>query len=694
MLGKLAPAPDPAFPYGASHAPRRALTAGEIAWLASVPCAAAVVAAIVLLGPALGHLLAPSTLPAVWRYDYFAPTPEPVEHARYLLALLGPLLLSGVVVAARRRSRSLHASAATALVVHVSQGVVLLFLFVCVAAQRRILYGAIYAGPLHRVYFTSPTLVATPVLALVAIVSLRVERIRSLLAGLLQARPRRELVGVGAAVLFTLAWELTAVQLDRSAGGTNFAVSASMPFWLDEAFGVLNGLTPLVDFNSQYSHLWPYVAAGSMKLFGASTTVFTTTLATAAGIVLLTVYGTFRRVAHSALAALALYLPFVATGFFMELGPVSNRYGPSNLLSLFPMRYAGPYVLAWLLARHLDGARPRRLAPIFAVAGLAVVNNPEFGLPALGATLAALAWTRTPWSWRTLRPLLGAALIGLAAAFALVTLFTLAYSGSLPDFGMVAFFPRLYGVIGFGMLPMPTLGFHLALYLTFVAAIAVGTVRVVTRREGDVLTGLLVWSGVFGLGASSYFAGRSHPEVLIDLFSAWAFALMLLLLVVVRAIAARPSHLPRLAEVAVLLGTGLAVCSLAQTPTPWSQIHRLARDEPPPFYNRLEAERFVARLTRPGEAVAVLVPPGHRITYDIGVRNVSRYVGWEAMPLEQQMVETLDALHRTGGNKLFLPIAPDPKSELGRLLARRGYRSAATGHELIEWVGPPPRAGS
>jgi hypothetical protein len=687
--GQLALAPDPALADRSLRPPSRALTSAEVAWLASVPCTIGLVAAIVLLGPPLGHLLTPGHLPAIWDYDYYVASPEPVEHARYLIALLGPLLLSGAVIAARRRGRSLRASWATAFASHACEALLAGFFVVCVFAQRRFLYGSVYAGPLHRVYFTPPTLVVALLLALAVIAGLHVDRIRNGFARLLRETRARRFAGLGVAVLFTALWELTAIQLDGSAGAGNFAVSVSMPFWLDEAFGVLNGLTPLVDFNSQYSHLWPYVGAGAMELFGASLATYTITMAAASAVSLLAVYAIFRRLADSSIGALALYLPFVATGFFMELGPLSSRYGPSSLLSLFPMRYAGAYVLAWLLARQLDGARPRRLAPVFAVAGIGVINNPEFGLPALGATLAAWAWTHTPWTWRTLQPLLRGAALGLGGAVAGFSLFTLAYAGELPDFGMIAFFPKLYGVIGFGMLPMPTLGFHLVIYATFAAAIVLATVRALAKRGDDVLTGMLVWSGVFGLGASSYFAGRSHPEVLIDVFSAWAFALMLLLLVAVRAIAARPSHRPRIAEAALLVATGLAVCSLAQTPTPWSQIARFGRDKPATPYAHLEAERFVARLTRPGEPIAVLLPPGHRIAYEAGARNVAPYVGWEAMPLERQTVETLDALERAGGTKLFIPIIPAPESRLGKLLARRGFKSGAGGREMIEWVRQP-----
>jgi hypothetical protein len=663
----------------------RALAAGEIAWLAVVPCAAALVAAIVLLGPPLGRLLTPSSTPAIWELPYFVPRPEPVEHARFLLALLGPLLLSAVVVARAQRP-AWRSSLLTTLAGQASQALLVGFLVVCVVAQHRILYDEIYGGPLRRVFFTWRTLGVALALALLFAAAVHARRVTARLVALARETPPRRLLCGGLALLATAAWLLTAIEVQSSAGGTNFGVSASMPFWLDETFAVLDGRTPLVDFDPQYAQLWPYIAASAMSLFGTSLGVYTIVMACGSGAGLIAVFAIFRRILRSSAAALAVYLPFLATGFFMELGPLANRYGPSNLLSMFPMRYAGPYLLAWLTARHLDRLRPRRLALLFLVAGIVVVNNPEFGLPALGATLAALAVTRARWTRSTLRQLLGAAALGVGGAIVLFSLLTLLRSGSLPHPEILAFFAKLYGVVGFGMLPMPTIGFHLVLYATFTGAIVLATVRAVTRHDDVLLTGMLAWIGVFGLGAGSYFAGRSHPEVLIDLFSAWAFALVLLLIVAVRAILARPSRWPRLAELAVLIGVGICACSLAQFPTPWSQIERLRHHAPAPYYDHVEAVRFVARTTRAGERVAILIVPGHRIAYDAGVVNVTPYAGWESMPLKQQVSETVDALRRAHGHKLYMTGMPDPKSAFERLLLRRGgLELKATGEDLLEF---------
>jgi hypothetical protein len=276
-------------------------------------------------------------------------------------------------------------------------------------------------------------------------------------------------------------------------------------------------------------------------------------------------------------------------------------------------------------------------------------------MPAFAATFVALFWIDPrPWR-RRLAGLALAAALGLLAALALVALLTLAVAGSLPHLSHLFTFPRLWGVGGVTMLPMPTLGFHLALYATFGAALVAATVRAVRSAEHRTLTALLAWSAVFGFGASSYFAGRSHPEVLISLFSAWMLALSLLGISAIRALVSRAGRRPAAAEVAVLAGLALAACSLAQTPTPWSQIDRIGRAGPPNSpIQRFDARRFVAEAgAARGERVLILIPMGHRIAYELGLVNVAPYVSMISMPAVEQLDESLAALRREGGARVF-----------------------------------------
>jgi len=654
---------------------RAGVAPAELAWLLAPPCALVLAAAIVLLGPPLGRLLFPTPHIAFWptATPTLAIRPEPTEQARFLIALAGPVGLSALVAWLRGRALPLR-PALVPVLVQASQVLLAAFLLTAVIAQRRDVYGEAYSGgpsSFRRVYFTLPTLAVAALLTLGALLALRRAGLIAWVAARVRETPRRRLVGLALAVAFLVLWLLTAINTEASFNASNFGVRANASFWLDEAYAVLDHRAPLVNFHAQYGQLWPYASAGFMWLFGASLETYVAVMVTASGLCLLAIYATFRRVVRNSLLALALFLPFVATGFFTEIGPLDNRYGPSNLFSMFPMRYGGPYVLAWLLARHVDRVRPRRAFVLFLVGGLTLLNNPDFGAPAFAATFVALFWT-DPRPWRArLGWLASEAAAGLLAALALVALLTLVVAGSLPHFSYLFTFPRLWGVGGVTMLPMPALGFHLVLYATFAAALVTATVRAVQRAargaggghvaagggppRGVTLTALLAWSAVFGLGASSYFAGRSHPEVLISLFSAWTLSLSLLGIVVVRALARRTDRRPRVAEVAVLFGLALAVCSLAQTPTPWSQLDRIRTAGPPNSpIQRFDARRFVAE-GRPtsGEHVLILIPMGHRIAYELGLVNVAPYVSMISMPAKEQLDEALAALRREHGVRLF-----------------------------------------
>ncbi|HEV7772559.1 MAG TPA: hypothetical protein VGO48_04615 [Conexibacter sp.] len=668
---------------------RTEVAPAELAWLLLLPCAVMLVAVIVLLGPPLGELLFPTPDIAFWptATPTLAIRPEPTEQARFLIALAGPIGLSALVAWLHARTVPLRA-ATVALLVQVSQVLLAAFLLTALIAQQRLLYDATYSGgePFKRVYFTPATLVVSALLTLAAVLVLRRQALVVRIATLTRETPRRRLVGVVLAIAFLALWLLTAINTEGSFNASNFGVRANASFWLDEAYAVLDHRAPLVDFHAQYGQLWPYISAGTMALLGASWGTYVAVMVAASALCLLAMYAVFRRLVHSSLLALALFLPFVATGFFMEIGPLGNRYGPSNLFSMFPMRYGGPYVLAWLLVRHVDGLRPRRALLLFVAAGLVVLNNPDFGMPAFAATLVALVWTdRRPW-WPRVGALVLSAVLGLLAAGALVALLTLVVAGSLPHFSYLFTFPRLWGVGGVTMLPMPTLGFHLVLYATFAAALIVATVRAVRGAEQLSLTAMLAWAGVFGLGASSYFAGRSHPEVLISLFSAWTLALVLLGIVGLRAMGAVAGRRPTVAQVAVLAGLALAVCSLAQTPAPWSQIDRIGTDGPPNSpIQRWDARAFVAEAhAAPGERVLILIPMGHRIAYELGLVNVAPYVSMISMPAVRQLEEALTDLRAEGGTRVFAFLG-QVLPEQQQAIEEAGFRRVRGDHDYAEY---------
>jgi hypothetical protein len=302
--------------------------------------------------------------------------------------------------------------------------------------------------------------------------------------------------------------------------------------------------------------------------------------------------------------------------------------------------------------------------------------------------VAAVLWVENRPSKRVVAALAGELALGIAVAVALVTALLLARTGSPPDPGLALSYARIFAA-GFALLPMePLLGLSTIVYLTYVGALGTATVRAIRRDGGRALTGMLAWSGVFGLCAGTYYIGRSSADVLVNMFPAWAFALSLLALVTVRELAGDGRlTLPR---VACLIGIGVLACSLAQTPAPWAQASRLSRDGGAPLFKRPEIQPFVARLTRPGEAVAILMPLGHRIAYNLDIDDVDPYTGGYSMKTREQLADVIASLREEGGRKLFV-LAEATPAELVASLPEHGLRLRAREGGLQLWLLSPRR---
>jgi hypothetical protein len=624
----------------------RTLGPGEVAWLAVLPSAVLVVAAMLLLGQPLGSaFFAPGS-------ERFWPEaerlPEPTEHARFIIALLGAPLVTAGVVASRRwpvrlRPRIAH------LAIGAGQLSLVVLLAASLLAQHGIFLRLRVLSPLPgegQGLFDVPMLVGAAAIAAALGLALSRRAVAARITAL--GRETRTLrIACGAVAMLLIAvWLLRAFNTEhtvRTAPASNL-----IPWQMSEAFAVLDGRTPLVDFHSQYAQLVPYVAAGGLRVLGSSAGAWTGTMIVLSALALLAVYAVLRRVTRRSLLALTLFAPFLAASAFLIGGIVT----PLTIFSLWPMRYAGPCLLAWLTVRHLDAAAPRRRALLLGAGGLVALNNLEFGLPALGGTIVAIVAAEPPRSLRALGRVAADLAAGLLGAVALVSAFTLIWSGSLPYFGLLLEFPRIYGIGGWVLVPMPTVGFHLVLYATFAGALALAAVRAV-RGEDPLLTGMLAWSAIFGLGASSYYAGRSDQLNLISLFSAWALALTLVTLVAIRSLVADARRRPTPAQLAVLFCWGLTVCAISQLSWPWTHLQRLERTTAP-VYKQRDAVALVRATTRPHERVAILTPLGHRVAFDAGVVNVAPYASAEAMPTIEQFDAMIDAMARHGVTRVFL----------------------------------------
>jgi hypothetical protein len=661
-----------------AYAEARALTAEETAWLLLMPALALSLAAIILLGPPVGRLAFTGTHYTYWpsaaAVELF---PKPTELARFVLVVACALGFAlAIPLAAGRQLRLGRTQVRISLgIVQTVTAVALAFFFV----KQRDVFPYKIDDPS---YFTPLAVLLACIFGVATTAALtRPRAVRRLRAA--TRTTRWSIACWAAAILATVAWLLPSIFTDANILFAQPSVGEHLQFGFDEAMSVLDGRSPLVNM-ATYGALVPYVVAPLLAIFHGSLAAYSTSMVALTALALLAIFAILRRLAGSAPAALALYVPFLSTSLFIVRGESVERFTFSSYAGMFPIRYAGPYVLAYLVCRHLDGDRTRSAVPLFAAAGLVMLNNTDFGIPALGATLLALTCARPPRSRRALAALAGRAAAGLAIAYALVALLTLLRAGSLPHLDRLFAYARLFGVAGYGNLPTPLLGFHLVILATFVAAAAMATARAAAGEHDVTLTGMLAWCSVFGLGTGAYFVYRSHPDTLIASFSIWSLTLAVLLIVVARAAVERGSLAPTLPLLALLVGFGLAVCSIAQFPTPWLQIERIAETSDVQPLKRPEEADLVRSFTRRGETVAILTPIGHRLAYDTHVTNVMAYTGMRQMPTVEQLRETIDALRAGGGRMIFLG-SPYPPEILTALQADFTSVAIDPGSGLIAW---------
>src|SRR6185436_6302234 len=88
----------------------------------------------------------------------------------------------------------------------------------------------------------------------------------------------------------------------------------------------------------------------------------------------------------------------------------AGAISPMTLTAMWPMRYGGAFLMAWLAARHIAGRWPWRTWVLMFVGTLVTINNLEFGGAAMVATIAAFLCARPPATARhLLRPAASAA---------------------------------------------------------------------------------------------------------------------------------------------------------------------------------------------------------------------------------------------------------------------------------------------
>jgi hypothetical protein len=666
---------------------RNRYPADDLAWLGLVPAAAVTLAAIAWLAPALDGLLAPSS-----SYHRFAGlgqlfVPEPLEEARFLIAIAAPVVLAVLVVLLGSKRSGRRRLDPPIIVVQA-----VIAAFVAWAVTRTNTDLAVLPDLVAERDYLPNYLVGAPVLMAGIAIGLVLtillfksprggslpERVMS--SPLARARWLPATIAVAAGVI----WLLPSVITDANVWETGL-IAGHVPVHLEDYVAVVNGRTPLVDYVAWYSSLLPLLFAPLIAAFGSSITAFSVIEAMLSLAAVTCIYAAFVHLTGRRWAALALYIPFLAITFVpWHLGADHVRVYSGLYYAVFPNRLLGPFLVIWLLARHLRRGSPP-LGVVYFAAGLTLLNNFEFGACCLAALIvaSALRIDRSAPPRVEVGDLIVQAAAGLFAALVLVSAVTLVRAGQLPDLSILTYWSKLFGRQGFNLLPMSVWGFQWALYFTYAGALLAAVVRFI-RVPGDrLLTPLLAFAAVFGLTTGQYFGGRSEGTQLIVLLTVWGLNLALLTWLVwgsLRGASAATARRFVLPAFAVLAGFGVMVAAVARAPLPWQQVDRIFSGGPHVLDLTTE-QSFVDARTHRGEPVLIVSTLlDHRVAERAGVRNVSPW-GTSAFFSPAEVDRALDNLQDEDGGKIFerfRALESPQAGQVERILRARGFRLAAT----------------
>jgi hypothetical protein len=354
----------------------------------------------------------------------------------------------------------------------------------------------------------------------------------------------------------------------------------------------------------------------------------------------------------SILHAVSVYLTLLALLTFAMLFLISRRISTNSVASVIPLT-----VLAFTLVTPNGGgsgiitllfsAVSIRVFPVFlvglllirdrfsrrdvfflgAVASFAAINNVDFGIPVLIATVVVMLIHPKILIFHRQNLLM----FGSGFSFALISYWCLlvAYSGSFnPNLWLL--FASSFGN-GFGSVPMPIGGTHVLILGLFCASIAVGAMKTKSvQYVSDVERRAAVASlffGLVGLGAFPYFVNRSVIAGQLQIFLFLAGPLLCATFSIVRInfkTCRRPTYL--FASALVLFPQALLIGSFMQRPdggTEWKRVLNVGSNPFSERSNTINSAISLAETTLGRDIEFGLISHGNIYLVDLHVNNVS-----------------------------------------------------------------------
>lgn len=312
---------------------------------------------------------------------------------------------------------------------------------------------------------------------------------------------------------------------------TTFLNGYNLAFTFDELLAPAAGRLPWFDYVNQYQTLlgYPIAIIGAFAPAWVAASPESFAVATAVGFQTATLVVAAGAIARLAPRRVRWIVPIALIPSIYLLGSVGLVY-----YAIFPFRFFFPVLLLGGIV-FLGFQKEQRGAVwwIYALlgtgAGLAVLNNLDFGVPTALAALVAVALPSP--SWRAA----ARAVSMTAAGIVVVPLLYLAIgtiAGKQFHLEYALFFIQSFGVDGFNNVPIPVFDLHTSFVFLGVIGLLVGVIgsRRSTRR-GHVLHTAIVFQSSLLLLSLVYYSGRSLIDTIVSAYTLPAAILLVLMFI-------------------------------------------------------------------------------------------------------------------------------------------------------------------